>query len=230
MAAAVVLSISLHGLLLFASWRGAPSPRLPREVITNVEFIQKIRTPFPAPSSPSPAPPRPAAHSKRLPRRVAESPVPATASKVAARAEEPTEVFDLTSFEMHVGDGDQYAGSITGSSGTSGVGVEGSGATPKGAAATASLARPSAPARKVWTCRWPEDEEAGNPREVRVRIAVHVNQNGSAEEVEILDPVAPSFARAAQRCALAESYRPALDDSRRTVSGVTRPFVVHFVR
>lgn len=230
-AAAVVLGIGFHALVVMAFWRGASLPRAPQmRVTTDVELKREMRA-VPPPSArllPEPSAPPPGL--KRRPRHVDGPPAAAAAGSVVASHADATEPPDVTGFEMPVGNKEQYAGGLTASTGTSKAAVEDLRATPQGVPAPMSLARPSAPARKAWACRWPEEEESSSVRDVRVRIAVHVGENGSATDVELLDSAAPSFARAARRCALGETYRAALDDRGRAVSGVTRPFVVHFVR
>jgi protein TonB len=227
---AILLGVALHSVLAIGAWRTAVMPRAPKVLITQNVQIERPKPPLPpppAPEEPKPPPPRPL----RKARHVAEPPAAAQAGRVIARAETPQQPLDFTGFDMVVGKGDTYAGGYTASSGTSKSAVDNSAATAHGTGPPdASRARAASPSRREWACGWPEDAQDTDIRDARASIRVRVDRDGEAQMVEIISSPSPSFAEAARRCALAETYRTALDDAGHGIAGITPPFVVHFIR
>jgi protein TonB len=93
-----------------------------------------------------------------------------------------------------------------------------------------SKARAAAPARRDWSCSWPPDAEESDLKDAYVSIAVAVDENGSATQVDILKTPGASFADAAKSCALSERYEVALDKDGHPLASKTPHFVVHFFR
>jgi hypothetical protein len=204
----------------------------PRRKVEVAVALQKPPPPVPKPPEPPPPkPPEPPPEHHEKVARTSEPPAPAQAARVVAQADIPSGPVDMTAFDLVVGKGDTYAGGYTASSGTSKVAVENVQATPHATGPPqASRARPPAPARTDWACTWPEDAQETDIRDARTSIRVHVDRDGEPEEVDIVSSPSPSFAEAARRCALGESYRTALDDAGKAIAGVTPLFIVHFVR
>jgi len=148
-----------------------------------------------------------------------------SAGKVVAAAADPSQPVDMTSFSMPVGTSDAYAGGFTAPSGAATVAV----ATPP-RVRPSGRARPAGPARRDWSCPWPEEEQSGDLHDATVRIRIHVGVDGRARAVDVVGSPKDSFAQAAQACALSEPFRPELDDSGQPVAGLTPPISVHFVR
>jgi outer membrane biosynthesis protein TonB len=164
-------------------------------------------------------------------------PPPAQSGKVITRAADPSEPVDMSSFTMVTGESTSYAGGVSAAAGTSKTAVNDIharvGAAPvhiAGPPSAPSQARPSAPSRDDWSCAWPDDEQDSDLNDARVAIQVSVDRDGSPESVQIINSPKPTFAEAARRCALSESYRPALDFKGDRIASTTKPFLVHFIR
>lgn len=212
---ALGVTVGLHALLVFLAFLGdqehtkAPPP--PQQVVT-------LERPPPPPEEPPP--PEPPPPPKRT--RAAAS---AEAGKVVAALPNANQPVDMTSFTMPVGTSDAYAGGFTAPSGTSAVAVP----TPV-AARPSGKARAASPARRDWSCPWPEEEQSSDLHDASVRIQIHVSGDGRAKAVDVLASPKDSFAEAARACALSEPFRPELDDAGQPVAGITPPISVHFVR
>jgi len=214
---ALGVTVAVHALLLLLAVLG---DREHRRVAHVEQQVVTLERPPPAPEvPPQPEPPPPP--------RPHRPPVPsAAAGKVVAAVPDPSQPADMTSFSMPVGTSEAYAGGFTAPSGTATVAV----ATPPRAVRPTGRARPAGPARRDWSCPWPEEEASGDLHDVSVRIRIHVGADGRARAVDVLSSPKDSFAGAAQACALAEPFRPELDDSGQPVAGLTPPISVHFVR
>ncbi len=214
---AVALALLVHGALIGTSFLSpAPAPAPAPVVLTQSVTLEKP----PPPAPPEPPPPH------RAPEK---APAAAAAGKVIAAAPTPDRPLDMTSFDMVIGKGNVYAGGVTASAGTSLTAVTDAHASARGAGP--SRARAAAPARTDWACAWPQEEDENTElRSVRVLIAVHVDRDGEAQNVDILGPAAPAFERAARQCALNEPYVFARDESGHAVAATTPPFSVHFFR
>ncbi|MGO8968897.1 MAG: hypothetical protein ACLQDQ_04935 [Myxococcaceae bacterium] len=213
---ALGVTLAVHALLVFLAVLGdrehGPVVRRESQVVT------LEHPPAPPAEPPPPEPPPPP-----RPHRAAPS---AAAGKVVAAVANPNQPVDLTSFSMPVGQSDAYAGGFTAASGTSTVAV----AQPMRVVRPSGKARPASPARRDWSCPWPEEEQSSDLHEALVRIRIHVAADGRARAVDVLDSPKESFSEAAQACALGEPFRPELDDDGRSVAGLTPPITVHFVR
>jgi len=214
---ALGLTVGLHALLSFLAFLGDhedhPVAPKPQQVVT-LERPPPQEAPPPEPEPPPPPPPR---------RPQAAS---AEAGKVVAAAVDPSQPVDMTSFIMPVGKSDAYAGGFTAPTGTSTVSV----AQPPPVLRPSGKARAAGPARRDWSCPWPEEEQSGDLHDASVHIRIHVGADGRAREVDVLQSPKQSFAEAARACALSEPFRPELDDAGRSVAGLTPPISVHFVR
>ncbi len=213
--AALGMTVGLHAVLSFLAFLGDHEHR---PVVPKPQQVVTLERPPPEeapPAEPEPPPP---------PRRQKAAPS-AEAGKVVAAAVDPNQPVDMTSFTMPVGKSDAYAGGFTAPTGTSTVAVaEAPRARPSG------KARAAGPARRDWSCPWPEEEQSGELHDASVHIRIHVSADGHARAVDVLDTPKESFAAAARTCALSEPFRPELDDAGHPVAGLTPPISVHFVR
>ncbi len=214
--AAMGMTVGFHALLSYLAFLGdhehRPVPVKPQQVVT---LERPPPEEAPPPETPPPPPPR-----RQKPVASAE------AGKVVAAAVNPNQPLDLTSFTMPVGKSDAYAGGFTAPTGTSTVAVTQPPPVPR----PSGKARAAGPARRDWSCPWPEEEESGELHDASVRIRIHVGADGHARGVDVLDSPKESFARAARACALSEPFRPELDEAGHPVPGLTPPISVHFVR
>jgi hypothetical protein len=214
---ALGLTVGVHTLLAFLAFLGdrEHQPLVPKpEQVVTLERPPPVEAPPPEAEPPPPPPPhRPQAPS-------------AQAGKVVAAAVDPNQPVDMTSFTMPVGTSDAYAGGFTAPSGTSTVAV----AEPARAARPSGRARAAGPARREWSCPWPEAEQSSDLHDASVRIRIHVGADGRASAVDVLQSPKDSFADAARACALSEPFRPELDDAGKALAGTTPPISVHFVR
>jgi periplasmic protein TonB len=214
--AALGLTVGLHALLSFLAFLGDQEHR---PVVPKPQQVVTLERPPPEEAPPAESEPPPPS---RRPRPAAS----AEAGKVVAAAVDPNQPVDMTSFSMPVGKSDAYAGGFTAPTGTSTVAV----AEPPRAPRPSGKARAAGPARRDWSCPWPEEEQSGDLHDASVHIRIHVGTDGRARAVDVLDSAKPSFAEAARACALLEPFRPELDDAGHAVAGVTPPISVHFVR
>jgi len=211
-------TVLAHAVLALLAYLGDQQHRRqlpPRQQVVTLERPP----PEPAPPPPEPEPPPP-----RRPRPTSTA---AQAGKVVTAVPDANQPVDLTSFSMPVGTSDSYAGGFTAPGGASAVAVT---ERPPVRPPRGGKARPAGPARRDWSCPWPDEETSGDLHDVSVRIRVQVGVDGRARSVDVLDGARASFADAARACALAEPFRPELDDAGRAVVGATPQFAVHFVR
>jgi periplasmic protein TonB len=216
---ALAATLGVHAVLVFLAVLG-DTHRQPLHRPQQVVTLERPPPP-PEPPPPEPEPPPP-------PPRRGAAPAAAQAGKVVAAAPNPAEALDMTSFSMPVGTSDSYAGGFTAAAGTSTVAV--AEARPPPRVTPSGRARAASPARRDWSCPWPEEEQSGELHDAAVSIRIHVGPEGRAREVEVLRSPRESFAQAARACALSEPFRPQLDDAGHPVAGVTPPISVHFVR
>jgi outer membrane biosynthesis protein TonB len=213
---AFAATLALHALFVFLAFVGDKEHGAKAKPVEQVVTLER---PPPAPEeTPPPEPPPPPRH----PRPTAS----AEAGKVVAAAVDPNQPVDMTSFTMPVGTSDAYAGGFTAPAGTSSVAV----AEPVRAVRPSGKARAAGPARRDWSCPWPEEEQSGDLHDASVHIRIHVGVDGRATAVDVLASPKDSFAEAARACALSEPFRPELDDAGHPVVGLTPPISVHFVR
>ena len=203
----------------------APPAPVKREVPVIVAAPPPPPPAQPVPQEAPPPPPRAVMRAKR-----AVSP-PAQAAQVITRADSPDTPADFSNFAIATGHGDVYAGGYTSSKGTNKTAVLAQ-PTPhaQGRAAAPSQAHQAEPLRRDWSCAWPDEAEGTDLRETRVAVKVQVSQDGDPLSADVQGQTMPGFAEAARRCALAESFKPALDPLGRHVAGEHGLLVVHFVR
>jgi hypothetical protein len=225
--AAVALAVGIHaGLYAFALRIPPPRPVAPRQIPIVMAAPPPPKPPAEPPKPPEPRPPPEARHVRNKP------PPPAQAAKVVRRAPEPSQPLDFTGFDMVTGDGTTYAGGYTSAKGTNKAPV--ADANPKPHAPPApphvSEARLPGPAREDWSCAWPDDAAESELRDARVSVRVDVDRDGAPKSAHVVASPAPSFAQAAEVCAMSEQYRAGLDDYGHRTPGTTPIFVVHFIR
>jgi hypothetical protein len=215
---ALAATLAVHALLVFLAVLGD----VHREPVKRPQQVVTLERPPAEPPPPEPEPPPPPPPRRAPPNAAAQ------AGKVVAAAPNPAEPLDMTSFSMPVGTSDSYAGGFTAAAGTSTVAVA---ETQRPARAKPSgRARAAGPARRDWSCPWPEEEQSGDLHDASVSIRIHVGPDGRAREVDVLNSPKESFAQAAKSCALGEPFRPELDDAGHALAGWTPPISVHFVR
>ncbi len=164
-------------------------------------------------------------------RHAAPPPPPAEASQVVTRpADGPV---DLSGFSIATGHAAMYGGGYTSGNGTNRNAVTSNAArtVPHPARASGpSQAREAQPARRDWSCGWPEDAQESDLREARVTVKVDVSADGDPTGVQVQGSALGGFGEAARHCALSEQYRPALDAAGHRVAGETPLLLVHFLR
>lgn len=79
-----------------------------------------------------------------------------------------------------------------------------------------------------WSCPWPAEADAIDDAVAVVQITV--DPAGRAARVDLVNDPGYGFGREARRCALRETYAPALDRDGRAVLGTTKPIRVRFAR
>ncbi len=103
--------------------------------------------------------------------------------------------------------------------------VGGAGASASGAARAAALDPGVA-----WQCPFPAQADAVGVEDGVVTLQAAVRADGTAESVTVVSDPGSGFGTAAQRCALAAKYLPALDEHGVAIAGGTKPFQVRFHR
>jgi protein TonB len=224
LAAAVAAALVYGGATIFAISAKVPQPPPTRIEIPVVEALP------PPPAAPSPPPEEAPPVQPRRVRRATPPPAPAQASQVVTQAADAP--VDLSSFSIATGHAESYAGGYTAGIGTSHSAVSSPNAArsaPRPARA-ASLARTAQPARKDWSCGWPDAAQETDLRETRVAVRVDVSADGDPISAAVQGVPLAGFGEAARHCALSEQYRPALDAAGHRVMGQTPLLLVHFVR
>lgn len=79
-----------------------------------------------------------------------------------------------------------------------------------------------------WSCPWPNEADAIDDAVAVVQITV--GPAGRAARVDVVKDPGYGFGREARKCALRETYAPALDRDGRAVLGITKPIRVRFAR
>ena len=156
----------------------------------------------------------------------------------------PDEPVDLTGNTIVQGNADSYAGGFTATNGT-GTGAVAQMPSPTGAPGGTGPARaappppPPTPDRSraaslgggaEWSCPFPPEADTAQIDEAYVTLQVDVGADGSPSAVRVVSDPGSGFGREARRCALAKRFQAALDHDGNPVSGMTRPFRVHFSR
>ena len=229
--AAWVLAIGAHGLLAYLAVLGdhREHQREPAVVRSIPVMIQRVAPPPPVAVAPPRSPP------PRSRSRAGPPPAAAQAAQVVSAPPAPATPVDLQDFVMPAGSGESYAGGFTAAAGTSRSAVSQPGAQARGVQGgsgdgSASLARVAAPARRDWSCAWPDEEQSSDLRDARVTLSVHVDRDGHAGDVDVSQSPSAAFTEAARQCARGELYRSARDPDGRSLDGATPSFIVHFVR
>jgi hypothetical protein len=230
-----VVALLAHGLVVLLAVFGRPAPLVAAPPKKREIVVTAAPPPPPPVPKPEPPPPEvPKAEKPRMARNAPPPPTPKQAGKVIAAAADPNAPMDMTGFSMPVGEG-KYEGGLTASKApppgpTPVAEARRPKPRPPPAPVGPSLAKPPGPARRDWTCTWPDDEQDTDLRDAKVSIRVSVSIDGAPDQVEVLSTPKPSFGQAARACALAETYRPALDTAGNRMAAATPPFNVHFVR
>jgi outer membrane biosynthesis protein TonB len=229
----LLVALALQGGLMGVAYlNGLYRPRVPihREVVATV--LPKPKPVVP-PVIPPPEPPPPKPQQRQA--RTATPPPPTQAAKVISATPDPSQPLDLGDFAMVTGTATTFSGGMTSTNGPSKKAVPDTRPTarvaPRPPAPVApSQAKPAHPSRDDWSCTWPDEEQDSDLNDAHVVIRVVVDRDGSPQSVEVLNAPKPSFAEAARRCGMSESFQPALDAVGQRIPGPTSPFLVHFVR
>jgi outer membrane biosynthesis protein TonB len=235
-----LLALGAHGLVIvLAMLPSPPPPPTPPKREIPVVIAAPVKPPPKPEPKPEPPPEPPKAVAPKVARVDRTPPAPAQAGKVISAAPDPSQPLDMTDFAMVTGKGNSYAGGVTTATGKSTKAVTSAVVSDKGkpdappvrvAPPAPSLSKPPGPARRDWSCTWPDEEQDSELHDARVSIRVQVDPDGAPLKVDVLNTPSPGFGEAARRCALQETYRAALDDAGKRVSAITSPFLVHFVR
>ena len=207
----------------------------------DVEVSKPVEAP-PPPEPPQEKAPAPAPLPKAPIAPEEPPPEAAQAGKVLTAEPDPNEPLDLTGGGFVSGSGATYAGGVTQANGTGKTAVYNPAAratgVPGGIGTTAPpvLAGPDRSrgaglsGASEWKCPWPAEAEAEQIDEAFVKVQVAVGTNGKASKVSVLSDPGHGFAREAQRCAMRESFAPALDHNGTPVEGTTKVLKIHFER
>ena len=104
--------------------------------------------------------------------------------------------------------------------------VGGTAASPSGAGRPFAALDPSV----AWQCPFPAQADAVGIEDGVVTLQAAVRADGTADSVTVVSDPGSGFGTAAQRCALAAKFLPALDERGAPIAGSTRPFQVPFHR
>jgi protein TonB len=208
------------------------------------EYDVEVSKPVDAPPPPEP-PQEKAPAPAPLPKApiAPEEPPPqaAQAGKVLTAEPDPNDPVDLTGGGFVSGSGTSYAGGVTQASGTGKTAVYnpaaratgvpgGTGTAPLVAAGPDRSRGAGLSGASEWKCPWPAEAEAEQIDEAFVKVQVAVGIDGKASKVSVLSDPGHGFAREAQRCAMRESFAPALDHDGTPVAGTTKVLKIHFER
>jgi protein TonB len=182
----------------------------------------------PPPTAVHPAEPVPDAASVRTPRSIVRRAAPTAAAPVQApavltRASSPTDVVDLTDGFVSGSSSTVAGGAAAAQSGTS-PGMVAASLTPTTHAPSVvpSLDRSRRPALAgglAWACPFPTEADAAGIDDAVVGIRVDVDSSGEVRSVSVPNDPGHGFGRAAQRCAMAKRWTPALDRDGSPVGG-----------
>jgi protein TonB len=246
-----LVAAALHAGVVTAAvlMRGDQSEARPaRRPVMTIDRLVELTAPDPPrpPESAAdpPAPPRAAAPIRaarpttgaRTPESTndaASPPPPAQAGQVVAAAPS-TEPADFTGFDIATGEGPQFAGGVTASSGTNTRAVHTSvvdpNAPPDRPQGERDLAAPVRLPARSWRCPWPRQADALGIDEQVVVLRVAVEADGRISSAELVDDPGHGFGDAALVCAREATFEPARDSSGRPVSATSPPVRVRFTR
>jgi protein TonB len=159
---------------------------------------------------------------------------PAVAGQVVAAEPEAAEALDFTSFDIATGQGREYAGGVTASSGTNTTAVHSPrvdrDARPGATGGAGSRARPVGLPATDWSCPWPHEADALSIDEETVVIRVVVRPNGAVVSADLVSDPGHGFGPVALACARSQRFPPALDDAGAPITATSPPVRVHFTR
>jgi protein TonB len=216
----------------------------------DVEVVKPKDEPKPEPPPPEPPPPEPAPAPvvKQAPKPVEEdpyknlAPTPAKAAKVLTAEPKPDDPVELPTIvsgegtalggmQSAAGTGERItmakAANINGTPGGRGSVVA---PPPPPPPPTEDKSRPVGLAGSAsWNCPFPPEADADQIDRAVVGVSVTVRADGSAASISVVNDPGHGFGRAAKSCALARSYKPALDRSGTAIT-TTATINVHFNR
>jgi protein TonB len=155
---------------------------------------------------------------------------------------DPDEPVDLTGDGFVSGSGDRFAGGVTASSGTAKTAVRNAAASPTGVgtgtkppapppAPTVSLARAASLGSSTsWNCGFPPEADAEGINFKLVKVIVTVKPDGRARDVSVLQDPGFGFGAWARKCALRNTYTPALNAAGQPIEQTTAPITIRFQR
>ncbi len=82
----------------------------------------------------------------------------------------------------------------------------------------------------AWTCPFPPEADAAKVDSAVVTLVVTVSATGKPIKVMVVQDPGSGFGRAARSCALARTYKPAVDDQGKPIESSTPPIRVRFTR
>jgi protein TonB len=214
-------------------WRGASSPATrygPVELL-DVSLLPPpppVGTPVePAHDAASVATPR-----SSVRRAAPTTAAPAKAAAVITQAGGPSDVLDLTD-SFVTGSASTVAGGIAAAQGPSPGAVRASPGPPNPTSSVLSSPdrsrRPALADGLAWACPFPTEADAAGIDEAVVSIRVDVDRLGAVRNVSVRNDPGHGFGGAAQRCAMARRWTPAVDRDGSPVDG-TVDLRVRFVR
>lgn len=252
---ALIIALILHGTAVartalmsieLLAWSKSVQGKIAERLTEEFE----LDTSKPVEPPPPPPPVEPEQEKAPAPPPVAnaatpEAPPPeaAQAGKVLTAEPDPNDPVDLTGGGFVTGSGTSYAGGVTQANGTGKTAVYNPAAkatgTPGGTGTTPAPVVAAGPDKSrgaglsgasEWKCPWPAEAEAEQIDEAFVKVQVAVGANGKAAKVSVLSDPGHGFAREAQRCAMRESFAPALDRDGNPIVGTTKVLKIHFER
>jgi protein TonB len=237
-AGAAVGAVQAAVLHAFGAWardvKGAVSDRLAQTY--DIDLPKPVEKAVEPPPPPPPEEKEPPKLVKELPKDEPPPPPPAAAdaAKVLLAAPAKDEPVDLTGNTFLNGNADTAVGGATQIGGSSKVATSNTAAVATGVPGGTGTAGPASPKvdrsraaqivnkANLERCPFPPEADAEQVDEAAVGIEVKVSVEGRAEAVTVTRDPGHGFGREARKCALRESYAPALNVEGTAIPGVYR--------
>jgi len=229
----IALAVGAHVAVALALPGPAREVPPPRSMTTEVIDIEPPAPPpsEQQPTAPEPRPPahRPASRPPRVASRSRRRPAgrAGDAMSSSAREERPLD-FTTGSAPFYSGSPTTGDGPRSATAGPGGREAPPAGGRPVGAGPDRSR-RASVAGGLDWSCPFPPEADLAGVDDGVATLKIAVDSGGRVRRIAVLSDPGLGFGRAAKRCALARSYRPAMDRVGRSIPG-TLVVRVRFVR
>ncbi len=258
-AAAFLGALALHGAAVASAWHAninAEKPHPPEATKPiQIEHVVDLTEPEPEPEPPPEpeAPPEPPPIEEAPPPPPTARPAPAVNPDPAPSPESPSATppppaqagevvtaqaddapVDFTGFDVTTGEGAQFAGGVTASTGTNTEAVHTDvidpNATPDQPQGEVDCTSPVQLSSNEWECSWPAEADSLGIDEQEVLIRAVVNTEGRALKVDILADPGHGFGEKALECAKQHHFEPAKDRRCHPYTSTSPPLNIHFER